>query len=112
VALERLNEARLSLGEHRELCGELEDLVDSHPLRETLWAQLMLALYRSGRQAEALKAYQRLREHLVEDLGIEPSRELVELEAAVLRHDSTLDIPMAPSATASSRRFANTASAS
>jgi DNA-binding SARP family transcriptional activator len=98
VALERLNEARLSLGEH--------------PLRETLWAQLMLALYRSGRQAEALKAYQRLREHLVEDLGIEPSRELVELEAAVLRHDSTLDIPMAPSATASSRRFANTASAS
>ena len=95
VALERLNDARLALGGHRELCGELEHHVDEHPLRERLWAQLMLALYRSGRQADALRAYQRLRERLVDELGIEPSRELVELEAAVLRHDRSLDLPPA-----------------
>jgi DNA-binding SARP family transcriptional activator len=60
-ALERLHDARLALGEHGELCGELEHLVDEHPLRERMWAQLMLALYRSGRQADSLRAYQRLR---------------------------------------------------
>jgi predicted ATPase/DNA-binding SARP family transcriptional activator len=92
VALERLNDARLALGEHGELCGELERHVDEHPLRERLWGQLMLALYRSGRQADALRAYQRLRERLVDELGIEPSRELAELESAVLRHDRSLDL--------------------
>jgi predicted ATPase/DNA-binding SARP family transcriptional activator len=100
VALERLHDARLALGEHGELCGELEHLLDEHPLRERMWAQLMLALYRSGRQADSLRAYQRLRTRLGEDLGIEPSRELVGLEGAVLRQDSALDLsgPSGPGA--------------
>jgi predicted ATPase/DNA-binding SARP family transcriptional activator len=92
ASLERLNDARLTLGEHGELCGELEHLVDENPLRERLWGQLMLALYRSGRQADALRAFQRLRERLVDELGIEPSRELVALESAVLGHDRALDL--------------------
>jgi len=100
VALERLADARLLLGEHVELCGDLERLVDEYPLRERLWAQLMTAQYRSGRQADALRSYRRLREHLVEGLGIEPSPELAELEAAVLRHDATLAVgSAAPSTT-------------
>jgi predicted ATPase/DNA-binding SARP family transcriptional activator len=98
VALERLNDARLALGEHGELCGELEHLVDEHPLRERLWGQLMVALYRSGRQADALRAFQRLRERLVDELGIEPGRELAELESAVLRHDRSLDLTLAAAA--------------
>jgi predicted ATPase/DNA-binding SARP family transcriptional activator len=93
VALERLVDARLALGEEGPLCGELERLVELHPLRERFWSQLMLALYRSGRQAEALRAYQRLRHHLGEELGIPPSPELVEREAAVLRQDASLDRP-------------------
>jgi predicted ATPase/DNA-binding SARP family transcriptional activator len=93
VAYERLNEARLVLGEHGDLCGELEHLVDEYPLRERLWAQLMLALYRAGRQGESLRAYTRLRVRLVGELGVEPSRELVELELAVLRQDRALDAP-------------------
>jgi predicted ATPase/DNA-binding SARP family transcriptional activator len=92
VAVERLLTARLALGEHADLCAELESLVGEHPLREALWGQLVLALYRSGRQADALRAYQRLRETLAEELGIEPSRELVELENAVLRQDRSLDL--------------------
>lgn len=90
VALEGLNDARLAVGEHGQLCGELERLVDEHPLRERLWAQLMLAQYRSGRQADALRSYQRLRERLAEDLGIDPSRELADLEGAILRQDPRL----------------------
>jgi hypothetical protein len=69
----------------------LEQLVREHPLRERFWAQLMLALYRCGRQAEALRAYQRLRTTLVEQIGLDPTHELVDLEAAVLRHDPSLD---------------------
>jgi len=92
VALERLADARLALGQHREMCGELEQLVEDHPLRERFWAQLMTALYRSGRQAEALRAYQRLRVRLGDELGIEPSRELAVLEASVLSQDPTLDL--------------------
>lgn len=93
VALERYHDARLAVGEHPELVGELEHLVDEHPLRERFWSQLIRALYGSGRQADALRAFKRLRDRLVEDLGIEPSRELVELEAAVLRQDPALDPP-------------------
>lgn len=93
ATIELLVDARLSLGEHAGLCAELEHLVDEHPLRERFWAQLILALYRSGRQADALRAYQRLRKRLGEELGIEPSRELADLETLVLRQDATLDLP-------------------
>ena len=75
VALEDRIEAELRLGRHRELVAELEGLVREQPLRERLWAQLMLALYRSGRQADALLAYQRARSVLVEELGIDPGAE-------------------------------------
>jgi predicted ATPase/DNA-binding SARP family transcriptional activator len=91
VALERTGDARLALGDHLELAGELSSLVVEHPFRERLWAQLMISLYRSGRQADALRAYGRLRDLLVEELGVDPSRELVELESAVLRQDPALD---------------------
>ena len=72
---------------------ELETLVAEHPLRERLRGQLMLALYRGGRQAEALEAYRLARETLVDELGIDPSPELQQLEQAILRHDQELDLP-------------------
>jgi DNA-binding SARP family transcriptional activator len=78
-------EAELALGRHAELAGELEALVRAHPLRERLRGQLMLALYRSGRQAEALDAYRAARKALVEELGIEPSPLLQQLHASILR---------------------------
>ena len=90
-AIERLSEARLMLGEHQQLVAELESLVAQHPLRERLWAHLMLALYRSDRQADALRAYGRLRRRLGEELGIEPSRELARLEEAILLQKPELD---------------------
>jgi DNA-binding SARP family transcriptional activator len=86
-------DADLMLGGHGALVGELESLVARHPLRERLWASLMLALYRAGRQADAVRAYQRARELLVEDLGLEPGAELRRLEAAVLAGDPSLDAP-------------------
>src|SRR6266540_4773261 len=92
AALERRIEADLALGRHAELTGELEALVVEHPLRERFRAQLILALYRSGRQAEALEAYRTLRQTLVEELGIEPSSALQELEREILRHDPSLDL--------------------
>jgi DNA-binding SARP family transcriptional activator len=92
VALERRIEADLALGRHLELVGELEGLITQHPLRERLRGQLMLALYRSGRQAEALEAYRLGRALLVEELGLEPSRALQEMETAVLRQDHVLDL--------------------
>jgi DNA-binding SARP family transcriptional activator/class 3 adenylate cyclase len=82
---------RLELGHHAELVGELQALVRSHPLREQVRAQLILALYRSGRQAEALQAYQAARRAFMEELGIEPGAELQRLEQAVLAHDPALD---------------------
>ena len=85
--------ARLDLGATGELVGELEDLVTAHPLREGLWEMLITALYRAGRQADALAAYRTVREHLVEELGIEPGRELQRLEQQVLQHDPDLDAP-------------------
>jgi DNA-binding SARP family transcriptional activator len=96
-AVEERIEADLQLGRHRELAAELEELASEHPFRERLCAQLMLALYRSGRQAEALAAYRAARTVHVEELGIEPTRRLQELEQAILRQDPSLDAP-APAA--------------
>jgi DNA-binding SARP family transcriptional activator/ABC-type transport system substrate-binding protein len=87
VALERRVEADLALGRHAELAGELAALVARYPLRERLRAQLMLALYRSGRQAEALVAYTDARRALREELGLEPGEELKQLQLAILAHD-------------------------
>jgi YVTN family beta-propeller protein len=97
-ALEERIEADLALGRHAELVSELDALVRAHPLRERLLAQLMLALYRAGRQTEALEAYRQARTTLVEELGIEPGRRLQELERAILRQDSELDLPAPASA--------------
>lgn len=90
-ALEDRIDADLSLGEHGALVGELAKLVSEHPLRERLAGQFMTALYRSGRQADALRAYARVRETLVEQLGIEPNPTLVRLEHAILEQRSELD---------------------
>ena len=84
-------ELELRLGRHADLVGELEALVAEHPLREQLRGQLMRALYGSGRQAEALQAYKETRRLLVEELGIEPSLPLRELEQAMLRQDPALE---------------------
>ncbi|HEX6700313.1 MAG TPA: BTAD domain-containing putative transcriptional regulator, partial [Gaiellaceae bacterium] len=86
-------EAELALGRHADLVGELETLVAAEPLRERPRRQLMLALYRSGRQADALAAYHAARRVFVDELGIEPSAELRALEAAILRQDETLAAP-------------------
>ena len=91
-AVEKRIEADLALGRHADLIAELRALVAQHPLRERLRAQLMLALYRSGRQAEALAEYQAGRRVLVNELGIEPGIELQELERAVLRQEPALDL--------------------
>src|SRR5215208_5580275 len=93
AAVELRIDADLVLGRHAELVGELEALVAEHPLRERLRMYLMTALYRSGRQAEALDAYQEARRALVDGLGIEPSTALQELERAILRQDAALDVP-------------------
>jgi len=96
AALEERIEADLALGRHAELVPELEGLVREHPLRERLRAQLMLALFRSGRQSEALDAYQQARKLLSTELGLEPGRRLRELEAAILRQDAQLHVPPRP----------------
>ena len=94
--IEQRIDADLELGGHAELVRELEVLVAEHPLRERLRGQLILALYRSGRQAEALETYRETRRVLVEELGIEPSPELRELEQAILRQDPSLTPTPAP----------------
>jgi DNA-binding SARP family transcriptional activator len=86
-------DCELALGRHNELVAELEALAGQYPLRERLRAQLMLALYRSGRQADALAAYQDARRTLLDQLGLEPSSELQDLERAILTHDTTLKAP-------------------
>ena len=98
TAVEELIDARIALGRHAEAVGELERLVGTHPLRERLRASLLLALYRSGRQAEALDAYQGARTILVEELGIEPTRSLRELHQAILNQDPALDLPVSDEA--------------
>jgi predicted ATPase/DNA-binding SARP family transcriptional activator len=89
-AYEELIEAELALGHHREVLPEIEALVAAEPLRERPRRQLMLALYRCGRQADALDAYQDARRTLVDELGLEPGQELRELEAAILRQERSL----------------------
>jgi DNA-binding SARP family transcriptional activator len=91
TAVEERVDADLELGRHAELVAELEPLVAANPLRERLRGQLMLALYRSGRQAEALAAYHRARRALVDELGIEPSRGLQQLHASILRQEAGLE---------------------
>jgi len=93
VALEERIDADLELGRHGDVVGELEALVGQHPLRETFCRQLMLALYRAGRQAEALDAYQHARTRFVEELGIEPGPELKRLQAEILRHEAGIATP-------------------
>ena len=93
AALEDLIDAELSAGAAGSLVAELESLIAEHPFRERLRAQLMLALYRSGRQADALAAYQQTRHVLLDELGIEPSAPLRELEQAILRQDESLSLP-------------------
>jgi len=90
AALEDRFEADLALGRAGELISELEALVAEHPFRENLRANLMLALYRAGRQADALAAYRQARRTLVEELGIEPSERLRELHRRILDHDPVL----------------------
>jgi DNA-binding SARP family transcriptional activator len=90
--LEERIDADLAVGRDADLVGDLEGLVSAHPLRERPRAQLMLALYRSGRQAEALEAYAVARRALVEQLGIEPSPELQRLHASILRQEQTLEL--------------------
>jgi predicted ATPase/DNA-binding SARP family transcriptional activator len=86
-------DADLELGRHAEVTAELEALVVIHPFRERFWRQLMLALYRSGRQADALAAFRRLRAGLVEELGVDPSPDVAELEVRILRQDPSLAGP-------------------
>jgi DNA-binding SARP family transcriptional activator len=95
AAIEQLIEAKLALGAHAEALGQLETLIGEHPYRERLRAQLMLALYRSDRQADALQAYQDTRREFAEELGIEPGERLRELERAILAQDPGLHLPVA-----------------
>jgi predicted ATPase/DNA-binding SARP family transcriptional activator len=90
AAVEDRIEAELGLGRHDQLVGELESLLSEHPTRERLRGLQMLALYRAGRQADALEAYRQARESLLEELGLEPGPELKELEQAILRQDEAL----------------------
>jgi DNA-binding SARP family transcriptional activator len=92
ACLEERIALELEAGRHAELTGELEALVAENPLRERLRGQLMVALYRAGRQAEALEAYQEARATLVDELGIEPGRELRELQQAILNQDPALEV--------------------
>ena len=109
VAAQRLNDQRLSVveelidirlesGRHIEVIGELQDCTAQHPLRERLWERLMLALYRSGRQSDALAAYQRLRKHLIEEVGVEPGPAVRTLHQRILAADPALIAPSADSA--------------
>ena len=93
AAFEDRIDADLALGRHGQVVPELELLVAEHPLRERLRAQLMLALYRAGRQSDALAVYQRARKTLVDELGIEPGESLRRLERAILAHDPSLNVP-------------------
>jgi DNA-binding SARP family transcriptional activator len=94
MAVEALIDAEMALGDHARLVGELEALVAEHPLRERLRAQQMLALYRSGRHADALAAFRAARVVLDEQLGLEPGPELRDLERQILVHDPSLAAPL------------------
>src|SRR5207248_6505904 len=103
AATEDLIDAELELGRHVDLVPELEALIQEHPYEERLRGQLMLALYRGGRQAEALEAYQAARRVLDEELGLEPGPPLRELEQAILRHDPSVGAALRATAPASRR---------
>ncbi len=105
-AVEARIDADLALGRHSELVGELEGLVVAHPWRERVTGQLMLALYRSGRQADALAAYRSTRGRMVDELGIEPGQQLRALETAIIRQDDALlgPAPAGPARTARKQR--------
>jgi DNA-binding SARP family transcriptional activator/ABC-type transport system substrate-binding protein len=92
AALEERIEADLALGRHLEILSELQGLVAQHPFRERSWGQLMLALYRSGRQADALDAFERARQHLAEELGVDPGPVLRRLHEDILRQAPQLDV--------------------
>src|SRR5262249_46013504 len=92
TALEDRVDAWLRLGHHARAVSDIEELVRAGPLRERRWAQLILATYRSGQQADALRAYQRCRRVLADELGIEPGPELRRRENAVLAQDPALDV--------------------
>jgi DNA-binding SARP family transcriptional activator len=94
MATEDRIEAALNLGRELDVVSELEALVARHPFRERLRGELMLALYRTGRQAEALEAYREGHRTMTAELGIDPSPALRQLEAAILRHDSSLSAPL------------------
>ncbi|PWU47828.1 hypothetical protein DLJ46_13585 [Micromonospora globispora] len=93
TALEELSDAQLRLGRHEEVVDELAEYARQHPYRQRLLAQLMLALYRAGRPADALIAYRHARSRLVDELGLDPSPQLQQLERAILRGDPSLDLP-------------------
>ena len=95
-AIEDLLGARLAVGEHAEVLPDLERLVTKHPLRERLWGHLMLARYRSGRQAEALDAFRKAQDLLADELGIDPSPELQELQRRILQQDPALQLTGRP----------------
>ena len=103
-AIEERIDAELALGRHHALVAELESLSAAHPLRERIVRQRMLALYRSGRQAEALEVYAAARRRLVEELGLEPGTSLQELQQQILRQDDSLDLAAASTVARRSRR--------
>ncbi len=103
TALEDRVEADLDVGRHAQLVGELDALTGRHPLRERLWGQLMLALYGAGQQADALRAYQRLRTLLSEELGLDPSPRLMQLQERILLHDPSLGVETKPEPSALTR---------
>jgi len=98
VLMDRID-CDLALGRHEDVLGELQVLVQEHPLRERVRAQQMLALYRADRQADALDAYQQARHALIDELGIEPSESLQRLQQGILRHDPALEAPTGTTAT-------------
>ncbi|MEH0975338.1 AfsR/SARP family transcriptional regulator [Micromonospora sp. CPCC 205546] len=93
-AIEDRLDAQLACGKHREITPELEILTTTEPLRERLCHQFMLALYRSGRQVDALRVYRRTREALIDNLGLEPGRDLQQLQQRILEHDAKIQIPV------------------
>ena len=96
AAVELRLDASFTLGRHESLIGELEALTTAHPMRERLWSQRMLALYRSGRQVEALRVYQDLRSTLVDELGVEPGHDVSWMEHAILSQDPALSFAAPP----------------
>jgi SARP family transcriptional regulator, regulator of embCAB operon len=106
VTVERRIDADLRLGRHAEIIAELTELTARHPQHEGLHCQVMLALYRSGRQASALEVYRRLRMRLIEDLGVEPSPQLQRMHQAMLAVDPQLDVLAGPRHTSTFDLFA------